>query len=70
MMSSASVAAGTRRQSVSDDRVFCWRLGPGELERCRECVYLLRLEGATEGGSAATHVVCADDDRDGVFVAW
>ncbi len=53
---------GTRRQPVSVDRVTCWRLGPVVLDRCRECVYLLRLEGATAHDSAATYVVCADDD--------
>ena len=62
---------GSRRQSVQFDRVTCWRLGPGELERCRECVYLLRLEGATRPGSTVEHVVCADDGRElEVPFAW
>jgi hypothetical protein len=56
--------SGSRRHPVWLDRVHCWRLGPGELERCRECVYLLRLEGATADGTAVSHVVCVDDDRD------
>lgn len=56
--------SGSRRHPVRFDRVDCWRLGPGELERCRECVYLLRLEGATARGPAVSHVVCVDDDRD------
>ncbi|MEA2652677.1 MAG: hypothetical protein QOI85_2398 [Chloroflexota bacterium] len=50
----------TRRQPVAADHVACWRAGPGPLDRCRECVYLLRLEPANEPASAA-HVVCSDD---------
>lgn len=61
---------GTRRQPVSVDRVTCWRLGPVVLDRCRECVYLLRLEGVS-GDSAAAYVVCADDDpQPEVEFAW
>ena len=52
--------AGVRRQAVVADRVGCWRVGPGALDRCRECVYLLRLEPPSQPGSAA-HVVCSDD---------
>jgi len=55
---------GSRTHQVRLNRVDCWRLGPGEVERCRECVYLLRLEGATVRGSTASHVVCVDDGRD------
>lgn len=62
---------GTRRQPVSGDRVTCWRLGPVVLDRCRECVYLLRLEDATAGDSAAAYVVCADHDPEPeVDFAW
>jgi len=49
---------GARRLPVSVDRVVCWRIGPVELDRCRECVYLMRLEG--DPGAAS--VVCADRD--------
>ena len=56
--------SGSRRHPVRLDRVDCWRLGPGELERCRECVYLLGLEHATAHGSTASQVVCVDDNRD------
>ena len=54
----------SRRHPVRFDRVECSRLGPGELARCRECVYLLRLEHAAAHGAAVSHVVCVDDDRD------
>ncbi len=50
---------GARRLPVSIDRVMCWRLGPIELDRCRECVNLLRLEGVTADERGASHVVCA-----------
>lgn len=72
MMKSTSVRGiGTRRQLVSGDRVTCWRLGPVALDRCRECVYLLRLEGASARDSAAAYVVCADHDREHeVDFAW
>ena len=51
----------TRRLPVSVDRVTCWRLGSVALDRCRECVYLLRLESATTQDSIAAYVVCAGD---------
>lgn len=61
---------GTRRQPVSAERVICWRLGPGVLDRCRECVYLLRLEDATAEDSSA-YVVCLDPDaKPGHGFAW
>ncbi len=53
---------GTRRLPVSVDRVACWRIGPVELDRCRECVYLMRLDGAHAGDREAASVVCADRD--------
>jgi hypothetical protein len=52
----------TRRLPVSVDRVTCWRIGPVELDRCRECVYLIRLEGGHAGDAGAASVVCADRD--------
>jgi hypothetical protein len=55
---------GTRRQPVSVDRVTCWRLGTVVLERCRECVYLVRLENATAHDSAAAYVVCRGHDAE------
>jgi hypothetical protein len=60
---------GTRRQPVSVDRVTCWRLGPVVLDRCRECVYLVRLEGATARHSAADYVICAEGEPE-VDFAW
>jgi hypothetical protein len=56
-----------RRCRVSGDRVACWRIGSVELERCRECLYLLRLEVAGEPASGV--VVCADPspEAEGTF---
>lgn len=62
---------GTRRLPVSVDRVTCWLLGPVMLDRCRECVHLLRLEGASAGDTATFSVVCSDDHaKPGVEFAW
>lgn len=55
----SALEVGARRQPISMGRVTCWRLGPVELDRCRECVNLLRLEGATAHEPAAAYVVCA-----------
>ena len=46
-----------RRIRVEGNRVACQRVGTVELERCRECLYLLRLQIA--GTPPAGHVVCA-----------
>ncbi len=72
MTESTSVReVGSRRHPVQLDCVDCWRLGPGELERCRECPYLLRLEGATADGSPVSHVVCVGNERDlGAPFSW
>ncbi len=61
--------AGTWRHPVSVDHVSCWRLGPVVLDRCRECVYLVRLEGATAGHQAGAYVICADVEAE-VDFAW
>lgn len=58
-----------RRIRVEGNRVACWRLGPVELDRCRECLYLLRLEIA--GTPPSGHVVCADSYLEAEFdFAW
>ena len=49
---------GERRVPVVDGRASCWRIGSVDLERCLECVYLLRMEDGTEPMSL--HVVCTD----------
>ena len=36
-------ANGERRARVIGDRVACRRIGPAEVQRCAECVYLVRL---------------------------
>jgi len=58
-----------RRVRVVGDRVACWRLGSVELARCRECLYLVRMEAG--GATAPPHVVCTaaflDDEIDFVW---
>jgi len=62
---------GERRLPVSVDGVTCWRIGPVVLDRCRECVYLMRLEGAHAGELGAASVICADRDPElEVNFAW
>lgn len=71
MTPSAAIVSrsGERRIRVVDDRVACWRIGPVDLERCRECVYLQHLEFATDPD--AMHVVCTGADLDAeVDFAW
>jgi hypothetical protein len=72
MIRSTSVReVGTRRQPVLVDGITCWRLGQVVLDRCRECVYLVRLEGATARDSATAYVICADHDPEPeVDFAW
>ena len=61
--------SGERRSRVIGDRVACWRIGSVDLDRCRECVYLLRLEVAGEPPSG--HVVCATATAESEFdFAW
>lgn len=64
MILSASVPSetGTRRVQVDANRVACWRIGSVDLDRCRECLYLLELDVAGEPPSG--HVVCADSSLD------
>jgi hypothetical protein len=56
------------RYPVLAGRVTCVRLGGAEVERCRECVYLLRMESSA---GTPTHVVCAAQDLEPEFdFAW
>lgn len=58
-----------RRVQVDANRVACWRIGSVDLDRCRECLYLLRLEVAGELPSG--HVVCANSYLEAeVEFAW
>lgn len=58
-----------RRCRVIGDRVACWRLASVDLDRCRECVYLLRLE--VVGTPASGDVVCADSNPEAdIAFAW
>ena len=52
-------ADGELRISVIDDRVDCPRVGSVDIDRCRECAYLLRLEDAVQAGTSERHVVCS-----------
>ena len=47
-------AKGERQLRVVGDRVACRRIGPTEVERCAECVYLLRL--------GRKYIVCVDGE--------
>jgi hypothetical protein len=47
---------------VIDDRVDCPRVGCIDIDRCRECAYLLRLEDAAQAATSKTHVVCSAAD--------
>jgi hypothetical protein len=47
------------RIRVIDDRVECPRVGTVEIDRCRECVYLLRLETAGQQRTSEAFVLCA-----------
>jgi hypothetical protein len=51
-----------RQTAVDCDRVQCFRLGQVGLDRCRECVYLQRLELDVEGSG---HVICAESSAIG-----
>jgi hypothetical protein len=69
MTHSEATTIDERRVRVVGDRVACWRLGSVQLVRCRECLYLVRME---EGGpKGPPHVVCTavlpDDEID---FAW
>lgn len=58
-----------RRSRVIGDRVACWRIGSVDLDRCRECLYLLRLE--LTGTAASGDVVCADSSPEAAIAfAW
>lgn len=58
-----------RRARVIGNRVACWRIGSVDLDRCRECLYLLRLEVAGEPPSG--RVVCAAATAEAEFdFAW
>ena len=60
---------GERRIRVEGNLVACHRIGTVELDRCRECLYLLRLEIA--GTPPLGHVVCADSYLEAEFdFAW
>jgi hypothetical protein len=54
-------ANGIQWLRVVDDRVECARIGRTQLDRCRECAYLVRLDSA-RGGRTTTHVLCLSSD--------
>jgi hypothetical protein len=60
--------ARERHIPVEGNRVACQRAGTVDLDRCRECVYLLRLE--LVGTPASARVVCADSYVEAELHAW
>lgn len=72
-----SLAASTttenqpRRTRIEGDRVACARIGSVDLDRCRECTYLVRMEDADVSEPGATYVICADAAPDAeIPFAW
>jgi hypothetical protein len=64
-------ADGAWRIRVIDGRVVCPRVGTVDIDRCRECVYLLGLEDVVLTGTSVTHVVCSAASVDsGLQSAW
>ena len=64
-----SPSNGERRVRVVRNCVECPRIGSAELDRCRECPYLVTLHVMGEPPSG--YVVCADADVDpGSEHAW
>jgi hypothetical protein len=61
---------GGRRMPVVGDRVACWRIGSVDLERCRECLYLLRLEQTGSDRARQEFVVCSDAALEADDFAW
>ena len=50
----ASSAEADQRHRLVGDRVACRRIGPTDVRRCAECVYLLRL--------GRKYIVCVDGE--------
>ena len=64
-----AVARVEHRAPVSRDRVECWLAGSVEIDRCRECDYLVGLEWT--GSGDPPRVICEEptQDADAAF-AW
>jgi nucleotide-binding universal stress UspA family protein len=61
--------ADVRQIPIRADRVACPLLGDVDLDRCRECDHLIRVESAA--GTAERTVVCIDRGKDyGDNLAW
>ena len=58
-ISTHGLADGELRISVIDARVACPRVGTVDLDRCRECAYLLRLDDTVLAEAPAIHIVCS-----------
>ena len=73
-MTLAAIDGGNARQHrtrIKEDRVTCWRLGAADLDRCRECPYLVRLEYRGAPDRRAAYVVCTEASFDAeVDFAW
>ena len=63
------IEPGQRTVHVVANRVACWRIGWVDIDRCRECPYLLRLDVA--GDPASGYLVCADSYHEAeVDIVW
>lgn len=51
--------------AVTRGKVACPRVGVADLDRCRECMYLVRLGGTGPDRPDATYVVCLGAAADG-----
>jgi hypothetical protein len=60
------------RIHVIGGKVACPRLGAVDLDRCRECTYLLRLGATDPDRPGAAYVVCTavDVQSDLTDMAW
>lgn len=72
MQAMKAPSGSEHRVRVDRGRVACRRLGDVDLDRCRECVYLERLELAGRPGALqASYVVCSGAvPTDDVAFAW
>ena len=53
------LADGELQIRIVDDWVDCPRVGWVDIDRCRECAYLLRLEDAVQVETPKSRVVCS-----------
>lgn len=69
-ISARSAASTELRIPVVRDRVACPRIGPGGLDRCRECAYLVSYEAAGSDGSGTASIVCSLGPDENPISTW